>query len=716
MQFLSPWMLGGLAALALPVIIHLMQRKRVVQIPFSTLRFLRLVQSKTARRSRVENLLLLILRCLVFALLVLAAARPVVSPKAANWWGGSVPRTIVLVIDNSLSMNYRTSDRTRLDAARQQALAILDDVRAGDEVAVIAANDRAQMLIGEPTVNYASARQAVEGIQQTQFRTDFGPALREARKIVTRSQKRIRHVYLLTDNQEGGWRFAPGTVFDDIWRDTGAQLTVVRPDDLTAVNAAVTRVILQSPFATVGATVRGSATVENFSKADLHDLLEVNLGTQRVTQRTVDVAAGSATEVPFEFPMPLVTGDSIHGTVSIQDDHLPDDNRQYFWLAVYQPPHVVVVEGQQVGPESLHSGYFLTKALAAGGDITAKVVSATELDDFALEGYSAVFICDATLSDRALVRIDRLLQRGGTVAFFFGDHSNPDNLAHIDFLPAKPASVSELPAGRMSVRTLEPRHPLFVNAWDTSTPFPALPQQKLFNLDIVKDAKVLLTLGDNIPFLIAGTRGAGKVLFVNASADRSWGDLPISPAFLPLVKQLARWSAELDRQLANYSVGDGLPAAPNLLREEPLTVTLPNGATQPLGAGEWVVERAEHAGIYSVASPHDGVVQQIAVNIDPRESNLKSITDAALLKLAPCDIVTGLDGLRQWLDQKRELTPLWPACLLLALLVFAAEAVIANVMARNRSQSAEVHIATGRLNKRRMSQPFRAAAPVAAEK
>ena len=74
MQFLSPWMLIGLAALALPIIIHLLQRQRVVQIPFSTLRFLKLVQSKTARRSRVENLLLLLLRCLVFALLILAAA------------------------------------------------------------------------------------------------------------------------------------------------------------------------------------------------------------------------------------------------------------------------------------------------------------------------------------------------------------------------------------------------------------------------------------------------------------------------------------------------------------------------------------------------------------------------------------------------------------------------------------------------------------------
>jgi len=712
MQFLSPWMLLGLAALALPIIIHLLQRQRVVQIPFSTLRFLKLVQSKTARRSRVENLLLLLLRCLVFALLILAAARPVVSPKAANWWGGNVPRTIVLVLDNSLSMNYRAGDHTRFDDAKKQTLAILDDLRPGDDVAVILANDRAQLLIAEPTVDHALARQAVLGVQPTQFRTDFGPALRAARKIAAHSQKRIRHVYLLTDSQELGWRFEPGTVFDDTWRQCGAQLTVVRPDGLEAINAAVTGVKFRSSFVTAGAVVRGSATVENFSTVALHDLLEVRVGDQRVTQRAADVAPGSTAEVSFEFPLPVVTGDSIHGTVSIQDDHLIEDNRQFFWLAIYQPPRVVIVEGQQIGPETLHSGFFLAKALAAGGDMTAKIITPAELDDFALEGYSAVFVTDALLSDRALVRVDRLLQRGGTVAFFFGDHSSPENLAHIEFLPAKPASVHELPAGRMAVRMLDPRHPLFINAWDASTPFPALPQQKLFNLEVAKDAKVLLTLGDNLPFLVAGARGPGKVLLINASADRSWGDLPLSPAFLPLVKQIARWSAEVDRQFANYTVGDGLPASPNLPREEALTVTLPNGVTQPLGAGEWVVERAAQAGIYTVTSPREGGVQQFAVNLDPRESDLRPIADAALAKIAPCETVTGLDSLRQWLDQKRELTPLWPAFLLLALLVFVVETMIANVMARNRSQSAEVHIATGRLNKRRMSQPFHASTKV----
>jgi len=709
MQFLSPWMLTGLAAIAVPIIIHLLQRKRVVPIPFSTLRLLKLVQAKTSRRSHIENLLLLILRCLIFAFILLAAARPVISPKTAGWWGGNVPRTVVLVIDNSLSMNYSIGSQTRLETAKKQALAILDDLQPVDDVAIITANDRAQLLIGEPTVDHVVARQTVQGIQPTQSRTDFSVALREARKIMARTQKRVRRIYLLTDNQEGGWQFDPRTVFDDTWRQTGTQLTIVRPDALVPVNSAVTRVTFRSPLVAAGSVVRGSATVENFSSVDLHDLLEIKLGDQPVAQRPVDVAPGSTAEVSFEFALPTVTGDTIRGTASIQSDHLKEDDRQYFWLSIYQAPRVLVVEGQQAGPDSLHAGFYLKKALAAGGDIQPKVVSTAELDELPLEGYSAVILADAVVSDRAMVRLERLLQSGGTVAFFFGDNTSVDNLARITFLPAKPTGQRNLPTGRLTVRALDPRHPLFVNAWDASTPFPAVPQQRMFNVEVAKDAKVLLTLGDNLPFIIAGKLGPGKVLLVNASADRSWGDLPLSPAFLPLVKQIARWSAELDRQFANYVVGDSLPPAPNLPRDEVLTVTLPNDATQPVGTGEFVVDRAEQSGFYAVSIANGSVVQQFAVNVDARESKLQPMDNDALTKIVPNETVTGLDDLRLWLERKRELAPLWPAFLLLALLLFGVEAVIANVMARNRSQAAETHIATGRLNKRRMSQPFRPA-------
>lgn len=709
MQFLSPWMLTGLAALAAPILIHLLQRRRVVPVPFSTLRFLKLVQAKTSRRSRVENLLLLILRCLIFALLMLAAARPVISPKAAGWWGGNVPRTVVLILDNSLSMSYRAGDQSRLDVAKKQALTILEDLRPGDDVAVLVASDRVQALIAEPTVDHALARQVVQGVQPTQFRTDFSPAFREARKIMTRTQKKIRRVYLLTDNQATGWQFAAGAVFDDAWRQSDTRLTIVRPDNLPAANAAVTKVTFRSPFVVAGTMVRGVATVENFSDAELHDLLEVKLSDQRVAQRAVDVAAGAKTEVPFEFALPAATSDSVRGTVSLQGDHLPEDDRQYFWLAIYQPPRVLVVEGQQAGPEPLHAGFFLRKALAAGGDITPKVVSAAELDETALEGFSAVFLCDATVSDRALVRLDRLLQTGGLVAFFVGDRSSAENLGRLEFLPVKLSGIRELPAGRLTVRAVEPRHPLFLNTWDASTPFPALPQHKAFGVEVAKSAKLLLTLGDNVPFIVAGAHGPGKVVFVNASADRSWGDLPLSPAFLPLAKQIARWSAEQGGQFTDYRVGDPLPGAPNLPREEALTLLLPNGVPQPVGMGDLLVERAEQAGFYEVTATKAGRVQQLSVNIDAREANLKPLPEAELTKIVPAELVTGADDLRLWLERKRELTPLWPLFLMLALAVFAVEAVIANVMARNRSQAAETHIATGRLNKRRLSQPFRPA-------
>src|SRR5271154_7116961 len=147
MSFLSPWMLYGLAALAAPVIIHLWQRRRVVQGHFSTLRFLKIVAAKTSRSSRIENIILLLLRCLIFALLVLAAARPVISTKTAKLFGGDAPRTVVLAIDNSMSMSYRAGDETRLDAAKKEAAAVIDDLKPGDDVAVFTVGGRVQELV-----------------------------------------------------------------------------------------------------------------------------------------------------------------------------------------------------------------------------------------------------------------------------------------------------------------------------------------------------------------------------------------------------------------------------------------------------------------------------------------------------------------------------------------------------------------------------------------
>ncbi|MBM3892579.1 MAG: VWA domain-containing protein, partial [Verrucomicrobia bacterium] len=355
MDFLSPLFFWGMFAVAAPVIIHLLQRKRVVIIPFSTLRFLKQIAAKTTRRSRIENLLLLLMRCAIFALIIFAATKPIMSARTAQFLGANVPRTVVLLVDNSLSMSYRAGDQTRLEAAKRQASVILDDLKPDDDIAIIAAHDRAQGVIAEPTVDHALARKALASVQATEARTDFAPALREARRILTRSTKTIKQVYLLTDNQESGWSFEPRTVFDDSWKQSDIKFVIIRTDNLAAVNSAVKQVTFRSPFVTSGGQVRGVATVENFSTAPLHDLLEIKIGEERVAQRPVDADPGSTVEVPFEFIANVAPGRAVQGVAKLQGDNLPGDDRSFFSLPVYQPPRVLVVEQQVVGEDRLHS-------------------------------------------------------------------------------------------------------------------------------------------------------------------------------------------------------------------------------------------------------------------------------------------------------------------------------------------------------------------------
>jgi len=731
MSFLAPWMLYGLGALSLPILIHLWQRRRVVQVPFSTLRFLKAVAARTSRSSKIENVLLLLLRCLLFALILLAAARPIMLARTAKIFGGEVPRTVILVIDNSMSMGYRAAGQTRLDTAKACALALFNDLKQGDRAAVIAVGDRAELLVTEPTIDRAVARKAVESIQLTPTRSNFAVGLREAGKIAERAERGIRQIFLFTDNQESGWQTTfsnPAAVFDTAWKQADPQFVIVRPDELTALNACVKQIQLQSPSLSPGSTLRGVATVENLSTAPLHDLLAISIGTERVAQRSADVPPGASVEIPFEFQAPFVEGRWARGTASLSGDNLPADDTYYFTLPVYRSPRVTLVEGTSLGPERLRPGFFLRKALAAGSEnaIQVRAITTQQLDETGLESETAVFLTDpGKLSDRSVARLERFLQGGGAVVLFPGDQTRFSDYDNAPFYPAKPIASRNLSAGRQPVHIVDPAHPLFADAWDTGTPFPALPQQRLLDWTLNTNARTLLTLGSaegiagGLPFLIHGERGAGRVIIVNASADRTWGDFPLSPAFVPLVQQIARYSSSQGGHASRLSVGEPAPFPPTLPRDKALTITQPDGSTRSRmlrtgpDANAILLDRTETAGFYQATAGEESVT--FAVNSDRIESNLHPLESSALDKLATNTQLAGRDALSQWLAKSKGVVPLWPLLLLLAFVVFAAEGVLSNVLARRRAQGDGKAILTGRLNRRRMGVPFYGA-PAATEK
>ena len=715
MSFLNPWMLFGLGAIAAPIVIHLWQRRNVTTMPFSTLRFLKIVALKTSRNARLENFILLFVRCLLFALLILAAALPSVSTELAKFLGGSTPRTVILAIDNSMSMGCLVNGTPRLEASKKQALDVLDQLNPSDTVAVIAAEGPPKLLIPQPTIDHKVARQIIEAIRPGETLSDFPDVFSMTRRVVAKSPDHTKELYLFTDSQETAWQFDPATVFDDAWKKLAIQTIVVAPDDLTPPNAAVVSLKISTQMVSPGSEVAGVAVVKNFSTTLLQDVLEIAVGGERIARKSLELPPGAAQEISFEGVMPQITSRWAEGTAKIQPDNLTPDDTFYFAIPVSQQSHVLIVEGQQPQEERLHSGFYLKKALEAGEAGGARatsiaMIAPADLDDSSLDQYSAIFFADVpSLSDRALVKIKNYIQSGGTVAFFPGDLTGVDVLKRFDFLPSIPVGVVDLPPGRLATEISDPTHPLIASTWDRSTPFPALPQTKMMTWKPGSGARSLLTFSNGTPFLIAGNLGAGQVFLVNASADRAWGDFPLSPAFLPLIQQIARLST--DRVFDNTSrlVGESLPMTARLPSDQILTIKMPDAknVTVPAGEKSDLLDRTEKSGLYLVSSPKDGIIEIFSVNADRKESDLKPISKEALGKILPGEVVVGEEGIRRWLTQSRGNTPLWPVLLLAALVIFGCEEVLSNLLARNRSQGNEKHIMTGRLNKRRFGVAFR---------
>ena len=185
-MFLESAFLGGLAAVSVPVVIHMLQSPRARQIDFPSVRFLKMVQRKATRRTRLKNLLLMLLRMALIALICLGMAKPWEESEETNVLPDA-PVSMVLVLDHSYSMGYRDRGRTRLDQARQAALDLVDTLKPGDEVAVLLANETVEPCVREFTTDLDRVKKALREAELSVVGTNIEPALREALRLASKA-------------------------------------------------------------------------------------------------------------------------------------------------------------------------------------------------------------------------------------------------------------------------------------------------------------------------------------------------------------------------------------------------------------------------------------------------------------------------------------------------------------------------------------------------
>src|SRR6476646_5933590 len=162
MSFLNlPIFWLGAVAVSIPIVIHLLNKRKFDKVVWAAMRFLKISVEQNQRRIQIEDILLLLLRCLVLLILGMALARPTLGCSAAGNLIGHQDVTGVIILDNSYSMSGTDGVRSRFEQAKLAAAQALDTMPSGSSVAVILASDVASPVIPEPTHDLVKVRRAI---------------------------------------------------------------------------------------------------------------------------------------------------------------------------------------------------------------------------------------------------------------------------------------------------------------------------------------------------------------------------------------------------------------------------------------------------------------------------------------------------------------------------------------------------------------------------
>jgi hypothetical protein len=673
MGLLTPLFLIGLAGLAIPVVLHLIQKERKQVVRFPSLMFLRRIPYQSVQRRRIRHWLLLVLRLAALALIVLAFARPFFrgADPAVAAAGGA--REVVILVDRSYSMGYGD----RWTRALGAATSAVNAMGPADRASIVFFGATADVAL-RSTSDKGRLNAAIAAGTLSSGATHYGPVLKLAGTILAESTLPRREVLLVTDFQRGGWRGADGVRLPD-----GAVLTPAPILDAETANLAVTPVALErSTFSSQErVTITAGAVNHGGQARDGVDVVLQVDGRAIQTQR-VNIAANASASVTFA-PVTL-TGSGLRATIALADDALVRDNAFHVTVAAGRPVRTLLVS-RGPGREAM---LYLSRALAVGDaprfEIAARDAESLTADD--LQSAGLVVVNDVQVSSSLAERLGRFVERGGGLLFVAGQRGTwpADRTAVTAALAGEAVDRSRGSSGRLV--GLEYGHPVF-------EPFRA-PRSGDFSaarfygyrmLTPQPGATVLARFEDGTPALVERQVGAGRMMVWGSSVDIDWNDLPVKPVFLPFVHQLARHLGAYREPEPWLTVGEVLDPARALPSPaaDVRTVVSPSGRRIALDPEGGDVVPLEEQGFYELRGQEAaaGAAATVAANVDLSESDLTAMDPqevvAAVTGLGAA--AAGAAGAAEMTDATREATQrVWWYLLFAGVLLLSAETLLSN--------------------------------------
>ena len=682
---LAPIFLAGLALLAVPVLVHLTHKERKEPVEWPSLMFLQRIEYRAARRQRIRHWLLLLMRAAALALVVMAFARPVMRGVTAATASMGGPRHIVVMLDQSHSMQYGDRFARAQDAAR----AAITSMGADDRVSVITFDDVPAAPVStsaEPSVALAAIDRAKPGDRGTRY----GPAVRLAGRLITDAEIRRREVVLISDFQRRGW-----TGEDDARLPGGTTLRTIDVGGAESPNATVAGLELARDVSEGLERVRVTARLTSTFEAARPVSATLVLNGREIERRDVTLESAGPTRITFA-PATLPAGVT-RGVVSITGDELDADDTFSFTVAEGENITVLIIESDGAADAS---SLYLSRALAIGDapGFRTRTVQSSRLTTRDVADAGVIVLNDAPPPRTEIARaIAARVADGAGLVVVMGprasDRAWPSEVESL--LPATPGEITDRPAGRpAAIGFMDRSHPaLTVFRAPRSGDFAAARFLRYRVLQPASDAVVLARFDDGAAALVERRVGNGRVLALASTIDAVWNDLPVQPVFLPLMHQLTRYAAGYAERKRWYTVGEvvDLTRDPSGIASQPSRGTLialsPSGERSLIPPDKRPILELDERGFHEIRPESGNRTVAIAANVAIAESDLSRIDPEELsLAIAPApqdSLAAGGQTLTEaGLAEPEAQRHLWWWLLAAAFLLLVGETVVGNRLSR----------------------------------
>ncbi len=707
MTFVTPLLLAGAALIAIPIILHLIMRRKPKWLEFPALRFVQKRADKNKRSLRLRHILLLILRAAIIAFLAFALARPTVQ-FGGNFGSQEAPVAAGLVFDTAAHIGYRHENQTRLDAAKKLGTWLLSQLPAESEIAIL----DTRLGGGAFQVDRGAARQRIERLDVVPNSQPLTSVLDEAIRLLKESKKERKELYIFTDLSRGSWPTSRAAQFRDrlaalpgvgiyvidvgVKDPTDFSLDEVRLSSETLSNRG--SLTISTELTSIGGT--GERAVELY-------MLDGAGKPQPSGVQSVTLAPGETRPIEFHkdsFPLGVHQG---YLRIVGQDGLAADDTR-YFTVEAKPAWRMLLVAPHPVEDKA----FFLSQALAPAGfrkrgeaRFDCETISYDELSKTTLADYAAVCLLDPPPLEPVVWRLlTDYASDGHGVGVFLGRNALPlekfNNPQALELLPGPLRSQVPRPDGDLYLAPKDLQHPILApfRAKSGEVPWEMFPVLRYWDLGkLHAGVGVVISYNDGRPALLERPIGSGRSLTLTTPVSddpndkRTWNMLPVGDAwpFVILANQMASYLVGSSNEQFNYYAGETavLQLDPKEQRTSFLLTTPSPEGDYPLPADaahhRLVISSTDLPGNYRVRAggKEGGFDRGFSVNLSPEQTQLERLGEKELKEFFDpnkFNLAQTKEQIDRSVIKTRVGRELYPPLIILVAVVLAMELVLSN--------------------------------------